>query len=75
MGQSRSLLDVASLVSSTVAQRVGRDVEVIKNRYSLPSSDLVIKNKVLESMGVFVDKDLVPEIESLISYLQNGNYE
>ena len=74
-GESRSLLDVASLVSSAVAQRVGRDIEVIKKRYSLPSPDLVIKNKVLESMGIFVDKDLVPEIESLISYLQKGNYE
>jgi UDP-glucose 4-epimerase len=72
-GQSRSLLDIASLVSSTVAQRVERDVEVIKNRSSLLSYGLVIKNKALESMGVFVKKDLGPEIESLISYLQKSN--
>jgi len=74
-GQSRSLLEVASLVSTTVARRIGRDIEVIKNNYSLPSSDLVIENKVLESMGILVGKDLVPEIESLVGYLQKGNQD
>lgn len=69
-GQSRSLLDVALLVSSTVRNRTGRDIEIKKNHYSLPKADLVLKNDVLSSMGIFVDRDLVPEIESLVSYLQ-----
>ena len=72
-GQSRSLIDIASLVSTSVAQRVRCDVKVIKNRSALPSPGLVIKNQALESMGFFIKKDLKPEIESLINYLQKGN--
>ena len=72
-GQSWSLIDIASMISTTVTKTLGCNVKITKNRSVLPSASLVIQNQALESMGFFIKQDLKPEIESLIKYLKKGN--
>ena len=66
-GKSRTLSEVAHVVSEFTCQVIGQKVSILKNTNSAPEGDLFIDNRTLKDMGIHVSTSLNREIGDLIS--------
>lgn len=66
-GKSRTLSEVAHVVSEFTSQVIGQKVSILKNTNSAPEGDLFIDNRTLKDMGIHVSTSLNREIGDLIS--------
>lgn len=66
-GQSRSLDEVANLVSEFTSHVIGQKVPILKRSSSAPEGDLFIVNRSLTDMGIHVHTTLQRELGDLIS--------
>lgn len=66
-GKSRTLSEVAHVVSEITSQAIGQKVSICENSNSAPEGDLFIDNHALKDMGIHVSTSLNREIIDLIS--------
>jgi UDP-glucose 4-epimerase len=66
-GKSRTLSEVAYIVSEMTSRVIGEKISILKNTNSAPEGDLLIDNSALKDMGIPVSTSLNREIGDLIS--------
>lgn len=66
-GKSITLGEVANIVADLTFEISGRRVAILKNTDSKPVGDLLIDNNTLEGLGISVEKNLIEEIQNLIT--------
>ena len=68
-GVSKTLLEIAILVSDVTRELTGNNIEIVKEHDSKSDLILCVKNNALRSMNIFPRDDLINEIRKTLQYL------